>query len=150
MTEPDSLIDLAETCTRRALKAEWVGTHGYYCVRLECGHHAHPSTEFLRAQMLCSLCLNKQLTGSEPVDAEHVHAEPDDVYRWVPGMPYRWYVTSAEFVGGGMRHIIKRKRGRGTPDLLCNSFVTGYEVDSDGGRPCKRCLQRAAHLAGET
>ena len=156
MTDPSPLVDLAEQCMRRVVKAEWVEpgvAHPYYCATLECGHHAHPSEQFLRSEILCHLCLKEKLAGGDGLilDAhKHDHLHGEDFYKWKPGMPYRWYVTNQEFVGGGMRHIIKRKRGRGTPDLLCNSFVTGYEVLDDGGKPCKRCLQRAAHLKGET
>ena len=53
MTDPIPLVDMAEQCQRRVVKAERVDGHTYYCVTLDCGHHAHPSFEFLRGEMEC-------------------------------------------------------------------------------------------------
>ena len=69
MTEPDVLIDLAERCTRRVIKAEWSGEpYNHYCMKLECGHHEHASATYLRHEVICRVCLKAQLADKDEVE----------------------------------------------------------------------------------
>lgn len=139
---------------RRVLKAEWIEEREYYCLALECGHHAHASAPFLRAEFMCPTCLREKLTGETGPGADPVrcHAAQeskyDTVYDWQPGMPQRWYVTTMRVLGGGLHHVIGKQERGGWCYPLCGTRVTGREVPTDGGKPCGRCLEKAAYLEG--
>lgn len=154
--EPGELTDLAERCIRRVLKAEWVAAGAYYyCVALECGHHIHMGTEFLRAEVMCAECLRGKLNGGGGYDGQPAHgpcpntaayrSRFDVVYEWQPGMPYRWWVTTAR-VAHPVRHIIGKQLRNGAVFGLCRDAPTGREVPTDEGQPCERCLARAEYL----